>query len=91
LCVQLALEVHPDKRPGDSLAQAQFQRLAEAYQVLSSPQLRADYDARGMEVGATPKKKFDLGIQRKIAQGTELRVTVLNRCSDPGGILSKVA
>lgn len=53
LCCQLALEVHPDKRPGDSLAQAQFQRLAEAYQVLSSPQLRADYDARGMEVRQT--------------------------------------
>ena len=46
---RLALQTHPDKHPGDSNAQAKFQAIGQAYQVLSNEQLRARYDARGRE------------------------------------------
>jgi molecular chaperone DnaJ len=44
---RLALTYHPDKNPGDKEAEEKFKELAEAYQVLSSPDLRARYDRYG--------------------------------------------
>ena len=46
---KLAVQVHPDKNPDDPEAQAKFQAIGQAYQVLSNEQLRARYDARGAE------------------------------------------
>ncbi len=43
---RLAKETHPDRNPNDPQANAHFRRVREAYEVLSSPQRRADYDAR---------------------------------------------
>ncbi|MFN5356966.1 MAG: DnaJ domain-containing protein [Bacteroidota bacterium] len=42
---RLALRHHPDTNPGDASAAERFRRLAEAYRVLSDPELRAAYDA----------------------------------------------
>ncbi|CAK0830814.1 unnamed protein product, partial [Prorocentrum cordatum] len=44
-----ARQCHPDKCPGDAEANAKFQKLADAYQVLSDPQLRRKYDSEGKE------------------------------------------
>jgi curved DNA-binding protein CbpA len=41
---QQARAVHPDSRPREADAPARFLALAEAYQVLSDPGRRADYD-----------------------------------------------
>lgn len=45
----LARKLHPDKNPDDPLAKDRFQKLGEAYQVLSNADLRAKYDAHGVE------------------------------------------
>lgn len=45
----LARKWHPDKCPGDPEAKLRFQKLGEAYQVLSNPALRARYDAGGTD------------------------------------------
>jgi len=45
----LARKLHPDKNPGDPEANARFQKIGEAYQVLSDATLRKKYDAQGRE------------------------------------------
>ena len=44
---RLAIKYHPDKNPGDKEAEEHFKEIAEAYQVLSTPDLRARYDRFG--------------------------------------------
>ena len=41
-----ARELHPDARPGDAEAAQRFKAMAEAYQVLASPESRLAYDAQ---------------------------------------------
>jgi molecular chaperone DnaJ len=44
---RLALRYHPDKNPGDQVAEEQFKRISEAYQVLSDTEKRQLYDLYG--------------------------------------------
>lgn len=46
---KLALEHHPDRKPGDKEAERKFKEISEAYDVLSDPQKRKMYDAYGRE------------------------------------------
>jgi molecular chaperone DnaJ len=50
---KLARKYHPDLNPGDNVAALRYQRLEEAYEVLSDPRERERYD----EVGARPRSK----------------------------------
>lgn len=42
-----ALEFHPDKNPGNAAAEENFKAAAEAYEVLSDPQKKAQFDRFG--------------------------------------------
>jgi molecular chaperone DnaJ len=44
---KLALKYHPDKNPGDTSAEEKFKEAAEAYEVLSNADKRAQYDRFG--------------------------------------------
>src|SRR6267154_1341762 len=51
---RLARRFHPDINPGDRMAAAQFRQIAEAYETLSDPDRRQQYDARGHATAAEP-------------------------------------
>ncbi|MGQ9661203.1 MAG: molecular chaperone DnaJ [Kiritimatiellia bacterium] len=46
---QLALKYHPDRNPGDKNAETMFKEISEAYEVLSDPVKRQQYDQFGHE------------------------------------------
>eukprot|EP00038_Savillea_parva_P004240 m.135552 g.135552 ORF g.135552 m.135552 type:complete len:646 (+) comp11419_c0_seq3:259-2196(+) len=46
---KLARSAHPDRNPDDPSANERFQKLSQAYQVLSDPKARQQYDLRGEE------------------------------------------
>ena len=51
-----ARQSHPDRHPDDPEAHSKFQKIGEAYQILSDPKLRANYDAAGRDgVEGVPK------------------------------------
>ncbi len=63
----LAMQFHPDRNPGDSVAEEHFKEVSEAYSVLSDDQKRARYDRFGhagisAAAGGQPGTDFgDLG------------------------------
>lgn len=44
---KLAMKLHPDKNPGDKKAEDKFKEATEAYDVLSDPKKKANYDQFG--------------------------------------------
>lgn len=49
---KLAVKYHPDKNAGDASAEARFKEVAQAYEVLSDPKTRSDYDRFGQGQGS---------------------------------------
>ena len=63
---KLARQHHPDANPGDAAAEAKFKEVQTAYDVLSDPEKRKQYDAFGSTNGRGPAggpqfQDFDLG------------------------------
>ena len=51
---KLAAQFHPDKNPGDDAAEEKFKEVQNAYDTLSDPEKRKQYDAYGTTNGRRP-------------------------------------
>jgi len=60
---KLAHQLHPDKNPGDKVAEEKFKELTEAYAVLSDEEKRARYDRFGHTGGRGGDDPFGFGAQ----------------------------
>jgi molecular chaperone DnaJ len=62
---KLVQQYHPDKNPGDEAAEARFKEVQAAYDVLSDPDKRAQYDRFGQAQNGRPGQgagpSFDFG------------------------------
>ena len=72
---KLAKKYHPDVNPGDKTAEEKFKEVNEAYQVLSNPQKRAQYDQFGHD---GPQLRYDLTISfEEAAMGCEKDINLV--------------
>src|SRR6188472_1944546 len=62
---KLARQHHPDRNPGDAAAEAKFKEVQTAYDVLSDPEKRKQYDAfgNGRGRGGPGGAPFDFNLQ----------------------------
>jgi molecular chaperone DnaJ len=58
---KMAMKFHPDKNPGDSNAEERFKECAEAFDVLSDPQKKKEYDNFGTVGGGQHGNPFGGG------------------------------
>ncbi len=57
----LAIKYHPDKNPGNRIAEERFKEASEAYSVLMNSQKRANYDQSGRRANSTDFNDFTKG------------------------------
>src|ERR1700746_3295651 len=57
---KVAMQYHPDRNPGDKSAEERFKEAAEAYEVLSDAEKRAQYDRYG-HAGVSNNRGFNGG------------------------------
>jgi molecular chaperone DnaJ len=60
---KVAMQYHPDRNPGDKVAEEKFKEAAEAYEVLSDQDKRAQYDRYGHAGVSGANRGFNGGAQ----------------------------
>lgn len=58
---RLAKEFHPDRNPDDRAAELRFKEATRAYELLSDPAKRAQFDRGAIDADGRPSRSFDFG------------------------------
>jgi DnaJ-class molecular chaperone len=58
---ELAKTLHPDRNPGDAVAERRFKEISQAYRLLSDPKQRARFDRGDIDGQGNPRRRFDFG------------------------------
>ena len=66
---RLARVLHPDSQPGDAAAADQFRAITDAYELLSDPARRTDWDRRHPRRASTPQRAPDHSAAAKESAG----------------------
>jgi len=66
---KLAKKWHPDVNPGDAKAEAKFKEITAAYNLLSNPKLRKQYDTGQVDASGQQQNPFAGGFRHANAQG----------------------
>lgn len=66
---KLAKTLHPDVNPGDDAAEAKFKEITAAYNLLSNPELRQQYDTGRVDASGQQQNPFAGGFRHANAQG----------------------
>ena len=66
---KLAKKLHPDVNPDDSAAEAKFKEVTAAYNLLSNPDLRRQYDTGQVDASGQQQNPFAGGFRHANAQG----------------------
>jgi molecular chaperone DnaJ len=78
---QLALQFHPDKNPGNLIAEAHFKEIQEAYQVLVDPVQREEYNY---------KRWYNRSIGKKYTEKALTPTAILDECKKINKYLASV-
>ncbi len=66
---KLAKKLHPDVNPDDAAAEAKFKEVTAAYNLLSNPELRKQYDTGQVDASGQQQNPFAGGFRHANAQG----------------------
>jgi curved DNA-binding protein CbpA len=91
---RLAHDLHPDANPEDPEASRRFQEVTEAYEILSQPERRADYDQarrQGARMQATVRRMASQRASEAAPQAATGVPTVIGAPAFPIGSVPLVA
>ena len=81
---KLVREHHPDTNPGDPLAEERFKEIQQAYEVLSNPEKRREYDQRFRASAARRSGRPGAGAERERVTTVDLS-DILRKLADRSG------
>lgn len=71
----LAKQYHPDKTVGDKVAEEKFKEVAEAYEILSSPEKKSRFDQLG-HTGRNTSHSYEHRYERPLRKGRNMSILI---------------